>query len=167
VASEAGVSRRTVFRYFPSQGQLLAAAATAMFDESETLVPDPPATRADLDAWLLEMTTGLHTFFAERVGEVFWDLYASRPKAPEVQALMDERRPGRFRVAQKITEVAWKAAGGTGRPPAWLQQTFLLHVSAFAHHGFQVGGPRRSAAETARTSAKVLSSVLDTALAQQ
>ena len=168
VASEGGVSRRTVFRYFPSHGQLLAAAVSQIIDDFQTIVPEPPGPSTDLDRWLLETATAFHAFNAEHIGQAFWDIYTGRPGLPpELKAVLDDRLEARFSMARAVTEGAWRAAGGEGRPPAWVADAFLLQLSGFAYHGVQAAAHPRTPAETGRFSAAVLSAVLDRALREQ
>lgn len=56
-AAEAGISERTVFRYFPSRTEFLSAAAAALGRTLRT--PAPPASLADLDALPRALFTAL------------------------------------------------------------------------------------------------------------
>jgi AcrR family transcriptional regulator len=168
VALEAGVSRRTVFRHFESQAQLLAAASAEVARTVQASVPPPPVPGTDLDAWLLETLVTFHQLQARVVGEAFWGLHRRLPhwqtgpegaSAPTVQLL-------RGTVPARIAVMAWNHAGGQGDPPGWVVDAFSLFTSSFAGKGLSVP-VTRSPEETGAISAKILSALLRGALAEQ
>lgn len=79
IAAAAGVSRRTVFRHFDSQAQLLAAASVEVARAVEASMPAPPAPGTELDAWLLDTLVTFHRLQARVIGEAFWDSTAGCP----------------------------------------------------------------------------------------
>src|SRR5687767_3821048 len=59
VATAAGVSRRTVFRYFPTHGHLLATAMQAIIERTSALVPSAPEGQ-DVQEWLRDTAVRFH-----------------------------------------------------------------------------------------------------------
>jgi len=168
VAAAAGVSRRTVFRHFDSQAQLLAAASAEVARKVEETMPVPPAAGSELDAWLLETLVTFHRLQARVVGEAFWGLHRHLPgwqtgpegvNAPTVRRLRGE-------VPIRIAGMAWTHAGGRGEPPAWVVDAFSLFISSFAGKGLSVPVPR-SPEETGAVSARILSAVVRAAVVEQ
>ena len=158
IAAAAGVGRRTVFRHFATHDEVLAAAVAEMIDNYERLMPGPPVPGADLETWLRETAVTFHDLNARLMGRAFWDLNVERPGISPVDR--DRRRVG---YATQIARYAWHAAGGAGRPPSWVVDAFALQVSGFATNcltGY-------SAEKAGRVSARILSAVLATALAEE
>lgn len=168
VALAAGVSRRTVFRHFESQAQLLAAASAKVARTVEENLPSPPQPGADLDVWLLDTAVTFHRLQAEVVGEAFWGLHRRLPgwptgpegtTGPWVQRLRGD-------VPRQMAVMAWNHAGGEGEPPPWVVDTFSLLLSSFAGKGLSVPTPR-SPEVTGAICARVLSAVMTVAIAEQ
>ncbi|MGP8160403.1 MAG: helix-turn-helix domain-containing protein [Candidatus Dormibacteria bacterium] len=168
VAATAGVSRRTVFRHFESQAQLLAAASVEVARAVEESMPAPPAPETELDVWLLETLVTFHRLQARVVGEAFWGIHRRLPgwqtgaegtNAPTVRRLRGD-------VPARIALMAWTHAGGRGDPPTWVVDAFSLLTSSFAGKGLSVPVPR-SPEETGRISARILSSVIRAAIAEE
>jgi AcrR family transcriptional regulator len=168
VAAAAGVSRRTVFRHFDSQAQLLAAASAEVVRSVEESMPAPPAPGTELDDWLLETMLTFHRLQARVVGEAFWGIHRRLPgwqtgpegvNAPTVQRLRGD-------VPVRIADMAWTHAGGRGEPPAWVVDAFSLFLSSFASKGLSVPVPH-SPEETAAISARILSAVIRAAIAEE
>lgn len=163
VASAAGVSRRTVFRYFPTRDALVAAAVGDSIRSYAEHVPRP-APGADLSNWLGEALRAVHHLNA-RNGRIYWDL-ALRPEGDgalgEVSA---RRREARRAFVAELTKTAWRLAGGRRRPPAWLVDAFAVQLSAFTTQSL-AGDFDRSADEVADVAARVLSAALETARAE-
>lgn len=131
VADAAGVSRRTVFRHFETRDRLLAAAVRdGIRSYGEHLVPAPAGE--DLEAWLIGALVTVHRLNA-RHGRIYWELSGLGPALEgEMAAVAQERRRGRRRLVRSFTEVLWRAAGGSGTPPAWLADACAVQLSAFA-----------------------------------
>jgi len=168
VAAAAGVSRRTVFRHFDSQAQLLAAASAEVVRSVEASMPAPPAPGTDLDSWLLETMLTFHRLQARVVGEAFWGLHRRLPgwqTGPEGVTAPSQRLL-RVDVPARIAAMAWTHAGGRGGPPAWVVDAFSLFTSSFAGKGLSVPVPR-SPEETGAISAKILSAVVRAAIAEE
>ena len=138
IAAQAGVSPRTVFRHYPTRDELFVDAVKAMFEACGARpIPGLPAPTDDLDGWIEGLAITVHKRNAEIVGQAFWDIHA--PHMPETLAEIRRLRkqyrvPGVLHLADR----AWKAAGGTGPPPAVLTRTFGLTFSAFTTQALMI-----------------------------
>jgi len=158
IAAAAGVSRRTVFRHFPTHDAVTEAAVAEMLERYENLMPELPALDEDLEVWLLETATAFHDLNAHVVGKAFWDLNVERPGVRS--ELWSQRRSD---LTAQAADHAWSLAGSEGKPPAWVVHAFAVHLSGFATHclsGYNVQ-------EAGRISAQVLSAVLAAATTER
>lgn len=165
VASESGVSRRTVFRHFPAREQLFAAAIR---DGLRSYGRHLPRAQRGTDTaeWLTEIVIAAHRLNAKN-GRIYWELHALGPELDgELAAVAEERREGRDRFVARVCGNAWKQAGGKGSPPGWLHDAFAVHLSAFATQAL-AGDFGRTPEEAGRSSAKVLLASLDAALRER
>jgi AcrR family transcriptional regulator len=161
VAEAAGVSRRTVFRHFPSHGELLAASIYQGLSALDNHAPQPPSPGTDIEQWLIDSVVVLHTAVRELLGRAFWDIHIDRPGTPsEVKAAIDVIAVERKRFAGQLATSTWTALGGEGAVPSWVADTFSVQVSGFATNAL----PQYSAEETGRLSARILWIVLAEAL---
>jgi AcrR family transcriptional regulator len=161
VAEAAGVSRRTVFRHFPSHGELIAASIHQGLSVVGTHIPEPPAPGTDIQQWLCDTVVLLHTVVRQLLGRAFWDIHVDRPGTPnEVIAAIEDIALQRKHFAGELASCAWIALGGDGDVPGWVVDAFLLHASGFAANAF----PKYSAEETGQLSARILWVVLAEAL---
>lgn len=161
VAEAAGVSRRTVFRHFPSHGDLIAASIHQGLNVLGNHMPEPPPPGTDIQQWLCDTVIILHTVVRELLGRAFWDIHIDRPGTPsEVVAAIRDIAAQRKRFANTLASVTWDALGGEGDVPGWVVDTFSLQVSGFATNAL----PQYSAQETGRLSARILWIVLAEAL---
>ena len=167
VASAAGVSRRTVFRYFPTQGQLLATALRELLDEVGAEIPAaPPGPDEDLHDWLLGTAQRLHHVHAELVGQMFWDLHAGRPETgPELTEVIDLLVARRTIWGAQIAGRAWASLGRLGEPPTWVVEALTLLLSGFGYEGLAVLDGA-SPDHTAAVSAEIAIAVLDRACSE-
>lgn len=161
VAEAAGVSRRTVFRHFPSHGELIAASIYHGLSALDNHVPQPPSPGTDVEQWLIDTVVVLHTAVRELLGRAFWDIHIDRPGTPsEVLAAIEAIAVERKRFATELSSRTWTALGGAGTVPSWVVDTFSVQVSGFATNAL----PQYSAEETGRLSARILWIVLAEAL---
>jgi len=158
IAVVAGVGRRTVFRHFATHDEVLAAAMAEMLASYDRLMPGPPAPGADLETWLRETAVTLHDLNSRLMGRAFWDMNVERPGISPAER--DRRRVG---YATQIARYAWHAADGLGRPPSWVVDAFALQLSGFATNCLAA----YNAEKAGRVSARVLTAVLATALAEE
>lgn len=167
VAAAAEVSRRTVFRYFPSQGHLLAVAVMDIVDELTSSVSKLAASAEDVDGWLLAATTEMHRLHRDLVGQAFWDLYADRPEtAPELAEVLQSLDQFRRSVGTDFANAAWRASSGAGKAPAWVVDAITLQISGFAYKGLALGRDG-SPEETGQLAAKTIAAVLAAAIAER
>src|SRR5581483_513440 len=130
VAAAAGVGRRTVFRHFETRDALLAAAVTDGIRSYGDHIPRP-APGAALDDWLQEALVAVHGMNA-RHGRIYWELAFAPDLDGELADVAETRRLARRQLVRRIADWSWQAAGGRGRPPAWVVDAFAVHLSAFA-----------------------------------
>jgi len=164
VAQAAGVSRRTVFRHFANQGELILATLIEVRRKLDEGMPGPPPPGADLETWLTESVVKAHELFRTLIGRFFWDLYTERHHiSPEVTARISGAMALRQHYAKLFADAAWRAIGGEGEAPIWVRDSFALHSSGFATNAF----PAYSAEETGQLCARLLWLTLTTALNEQ
>lgn len=169
VAAAASVSRRTVFRHFPTMGQLFGAAAGEIARIYERSVPAQPPPGADLDSWLREVAIGLHHVNREVVGEAFWGIHRRAPRwqgespGGSIAAVVQRIRGA---VAQPVSVAAWRMAGGAGDLPGWVADSLYLLLSGFATNGLATPPPR-SPEETGDIAARAMAAVIRSAVAAQ
>jgi AcrR family transcriptional regulator len=169
VAETAGVSRRTVFRHFPSREHLFAVAiqeGIRSFAEHLPRPPDGDEGDDDLSGWLLDLLLATHRINA-RNGRIYWELSALEPDlVGELAVVAAERRDARRRFASNVTGKLWQARGGRGKPPRWLTDTVAVHLSGFTTQS--LGGDfDRTPDDVARVSARVIEASLTAALAER
>src|SRR5258707_6069057 len=126
IAEAAGVSRRTLFRHFPTRDQLVAAAISAGLERYGQLLP---AYRGgDWRAWLDELCRAVHRM-NDSGGPGFWELATRHALPPELSAIEEERRHGRREVMAALAATLWSAAGGPGRTPQTAKTAISVHLS--------------------------------------
>lgn len=165
VAEAAGVSRRTIFRQFATRDALFVAVIRAGVRRYAEQIPEPPADD-DLKDWLAELLAVTHRLNAGN-GRVFWDLVGpqAREQSAELAVVAAECRDSRNRFAVTVTDLMWRARGGSGRPPRWLVDAVAVQLSGFTTQSLG-GDLGRSPDEVALVSARVIESALTSALAQ-
>lgn len=165
VAEAAGVSRRTIFRQFATRDALFVAVIRAGVRRYAEQIPEPPADD-DLRDWLAELLVVTHRLNAGN-GRVFWDLVGpqAREQSAELAVVAKECADSRNRFAVTVTDLMWRARGGSGQPPRWLVDAVAVQLSGFTTQS--LGGDfGRSPDEVALVSARVIESALASALAQ-
>jgi len=131
VAREAGVSVRTVFRYYPTRDTLIAGAVREIRRLLVRPVEGLPDPAVDLDAWLLALATEVHRRLTYDLGRAFWDLRVTEPDSAETFAESRAWHRAQMQALGDVAGVAWQAAGGPGEPPDSLVCIFMLMFSAF------------------------------------
>lgn len=126
VAAAAGVSRRTLFRHFPTRDKLLAAAISAGLERYGELLP--PYRGGDWRSWLDELCMTAHRM-NDSCGAGFWELTTRRDLPPELLAIERERRRLRREVIATLATTLWSAAGGPGRSSQTVQTAVSVHLS--------------------------------------
>jgi AcrR family transcriptional regulator len=126
IADAAGVSRRTLFRLFPTRDELLAAAISAGLAR---YADELPAYRGgDWRAWLHELCRAVHRMNAS-CGPGFWELATRHHLPPGLSAIEQQRRRGRRAVMTALADTLWSAANGPGRPPRTLAPAVAAYLS--------------------------------------
>jgi AcrR family transcriptional regulator len=164
VAEAAGVSRRTVFRYFANYDELLAAGIVEIGLVIDARMPGPPAAGADVRDWLTEYTTSLHELLRQVIGRAFWDIHIGQPDVPqELNEAMTALTARRRRYADERATAAWRALGGKGAVPPWVIEAFAIQCSAFATNAMAMYDIEKAGHLTAQ----ILWAVLSAALTEQ
>ena len=163
VAARAGLSMRTVFRHFGTRDRLVADALRVQVRSyKEGLVE--PGENESLVAWLRRTIEYVHQYQLE-LGRAYWEMTApGRPLEGEIAAVAAKRQRGRATLAKWAAVTAWKKAGGQGRAPAWLIDTFAIHLSGFTTQAL-VDDLARSPAQVVKTSAIALDAATRAAVA--
>ena len=163
VAVAAGVSRRTVFRYFETRESLLAAALQDSMRSYGDRVPRPEPD-VELEEWLRAALVAVHRMNAQH-GRVYFELASGADFDGPLRDIARARRAARAELVHRFTATAWRLAGGPGDPPRWLHDTVAVSLSAFATEalGPDVG---RSAEEVGESMALSLTHAVRGAVAQ-
>ena len=165
VAEAAGVSRRTIFRHFTTRDALFVTVIRAGVRRYAEQIPEPPPDD-DLRDWLAELLAVTHRLNAGN-GRVFWDLVGpqAQEQSAELAVVAQECRDSRNRFAVTVTDLMWRARGGSGRPPQWLVDAVAVQLSGFTTQSLG-GDLGRSPDEVARVCARVIEAAMEAALAQ-
>jgi len=126
IAEAAGVSRRTLFRYFPTRDQLVAAAIGAGLERYGQLLPAYHG--GDWRAWLDQLCRAVHQM-NDSCGPGFWELATRHGLPPELSAVEEERRRGRRKVMAALATTLWSAVSGPGRTPQAVKTAVSVHLS--------------------------------------
>jgi AcrR family transcriptional regulator len=149
IAAVAGVSARTVYRYFDGHDQLIAEGYREMLKAVGSIIPDLPSVEDDLDGWIDSIAFVAHTRNSMIIGAAFWDVFKpALSGSKEIEEIRAARRPLRTQWMTGMAFVAWMAAGGKGEPPASLVVTFALALSSFTTQGLAADfdyGPEEAA----------------------
>lgn len=171
IAEAAGVSRRTLFRYFDTREKLVAAALLSGLRRYGEQLPVLDVERGldgpspEWEAWLEALCEAAHRMNA-RYGQGFWELATRADLPPEIAAAERQRRTARRGAMARITRGLWFAAGGVGDPPTELAEVVGAHLSPHftAAVVTDVGAPWRRASELARAA---IAAALERALASR
>lgn len=163
LAEAAGIGRRTLFRYFPSRGALVAAAVRRSYDELLAEVFTAPTTDLTPDAMVRATLVRTHEV-AERMGRAHWQVAADPESHGELGEAVAARQEARARYVGDFVALLWRRAGRHDEPPRWLVDTFGLLESLFAHQALRrdLG---RSTAEIVDTTSRAMVAALHEALA--
>jgi AcrR family transcriptional regulator len=154
VAARAGLSMRTVFRHFGTRDRLVADALRAQLRSYKEGLVEPEENEPLVD-WLRRTIEYVHQYQLE-LGRAYWEMTApGRPLEGEIAAVAAKRQKGRATHAKWAAVTAWKRAGGQGRAPAWLIDTFAIHLSGFTTQAL-IDDLARSPAQVFKTSAIAL-----------
>lgn len=163
LAEAAGIGRRTLFRYFPSREDLLAAAVRRSYDRLLAEVfaaAEPDLGPEDTIRSVLERTHEV----AERMGRAHWQVAADPESHGELGEAVAARQQARARYVTRFTHDLWARAGRLDDPPRWLVDTFALVESLFAYQALQRDLGRTSE-QIVETTTTVMIAALHEALA--
>jgi AcrR family transcriptional regulator len=164
IAEAAGIGRRTLFRYFPSREDLIAAAIERRYERLDREVFDDAHLAADdPDELIRRVLTTTHRVAAQ-MGKAHWQVAADREVLNGLGAAAAARQRARRRYVQRFTERLWELAGGPPPPPAWLADAFGLLESLFTYQALRLDFERDEAAIVDLTS-RLMTDALHAALA--
>jgi AcrR family transcriptional regulator len=167
IAASAGVSPRTIFRHFNTHDQLIADAVQQMYRDLWQPVEGLPDPDADLEGFISTLATMSHTRNSRMLGRAFWDLMSPRADTPPAIAEgLAARGESRRKWMGRITEQAWRSAGGVGAPPDPVVEAFWLHFSAFAAASYAADF-HHTPEEAAESTTAILLALLRGAVAAQ
>jgi AcrR family transcriptional regulator len=164
IAEAAGIGRRTLFRYFPSREDLIAAAIERRYQRLDQEVFDDAHLEADdPDELIRRVLTTTHRVAAQ-MGKAHWQVAADREVLNGLGAAAEARQRARRRYVQRFTERLWELAGGPPPPPAWLADAFGLLESLFTYQALRLDFGRDEADIVDLTS-RLMTDALHAALA--
>jgi AcrR family transcriptional regulator len=141
IAAAAGVSRRTLFRLFPTREELLAGAVSAGLERYAELLPGYGG--GDWRQWLGELSEAMHRM-NDSCGAGFWELATRHDLPPALAAIEAGRRRARRELMSTLASTLWSAAGGPGGAPLPVEIAVSVHLSPHftaavkdAGHGWQ------------------------------
>ena len=138
IAEAAGIGRRTLFRYFPSREDLIAAAIERRYQRLDREVFDDAHLAADdPDELIRRVLTTTHRVAAQ-MGKAHWQVAADREVLNGLGAAAAARQRARRHYVQRFTERLWELAGGPPPPPAWLADAFGLLESLFTYQALRL-----------------------------
>ena len=161
VAAAAGVSRRTVFRYFRTRDKILIAALESGMRSFRDHLPHRTA-ESEPSRWLEDTLVAIHRMNAQH-GRLYWEIALGNDLPRSLAATRAKRRLGRLRLVRWFTSEAWKAFGGKGQPPTWLNDECAVQLSAFATQSLVIDF-RRTPEQSGRLAARVLRTLIADAL---
>jgi AcrR family transcriptional regulator len=152
LAAAADIGRRTLFRYFPSKEELVAAAVRRSFDQLLAEVFEAPPEGLGPEETIRVVLRRTHEV-AERMGRAHWQVAADPESHGELGDAVAARQQARARYVQRFTELLWARADQSGSPPRWLVDTFGLVESLFAFQALQrdLGRTSQEIVETTTT----------------
>lgn len=136
LAAAADIGRRTLFRYFPSKEDLVAAAVRRSYDQLLAEVFEAPDDGLGPEDTIRTVLSRTHAV-AERMGRAHWQVAADPESHGELGEAVAARQQARARYVARFTELLWRRAHMTGAPPRWLVDAFGLVESLFAFQALQ------------------------------
>jgi len=165
IAEAAGVSTRTVFRYFATRDVLNAAIAQAIIDHYGQWASQISEPGDDVGAWIDAVAADMHRHNVELIGQAFWDVEASTfDLGAASEDFSKGRRALRATFSRRFADAFWHASHQTGPAPDILFHALDLHLNAFTTNAFLVIG--YSLDEISAITAELLKTILAAAIAQ-
>lgn len=160
IAAQAGVGRRTIFRYFPTREQLLIEALESAIRNYLDHIP----SRNGADVWeWLEAVARAATELNASYGIGYWQLVLQTGTDGPFDEALANRRARRQRWSREVAREAWTGAGGKGEPPDLLVHKFTLGLGPFTTAGLQIDS-QLSVEGAAEVSTQILKCALQAAL---
>jgi AcrR family transcriptional regulator len=128
IADQAGVARRTLFRHFPTKDGLAAATFGPVLEGTRERLQrrgDEP-----LEQWLTRAVTAAYRVNAAG-GPGLLQFATLRNGEGELGRIADDLLNRRREMGSQCAAEAWRGAGGSGKPPTWLIQIFVVCLSTF------------------------------------
>ncbi len=135
LAAAAGVGRRTLFRYFDSRDELIAAAVERQYDRIVSTIFEHIEAR-DPEQLIRAVLERSHQV-AATMGRAHWQIAADPESHGNVGAAVQARRVARRRYIDEFAERLWALAGHQGPPPTLLADTFGLLESLFTYEALR------------------------------
>jgi AcrR family transcriptional regulator len=128
IAEQAGVARRTLFRYFPTKDGLAAATFGPVLEGTRERLQR--RGEEPLEEWLVRAVTVAYRVNAAG-GPGLLQFATVQNGHSELDRIVDDLLNRRREMGSQFAAEAWRTAGGSGKPPAWLVQIFVVSLSAF------------------------------------
>lgn len=169
LAQACGVGRRTLFRYFESREDLIAATIAHSYERlmADVFVSDPDTADSEIndpDQLIATVLTKTHRVAAV-MGRAHWQVAADPESHGELGAAIAARRQARTEYVTDFCGRLWSLSNGPGQPPTWLADTFGLVESLFAYQGLQRDFGRTDR-EVTETTIRIMQVALAAALAE-
>jgi AcrR family transcriptional regulator len=165
IAEEAGVGRRTLFRYFPTREDLLVAAVEHSYRGLAGGQFQPPAGEHPDPFALLDQVLHLGHRQSANAGRGLWQIVSNPEVGSELAKAAAVRRTARRIYTERFTDTLWTLAGGPGHPPRWLIDAFSLLESMFTYY-HQVLDLEQGAEESGTLAARLMAAALRDALVE-
>jgi AcrR family transcriptional regulator len=164
IAAAAGIGRRTLFRYFPTREQLIASAIARGYERLDEEVFDEAHLEAeDPEELIRRVLTTTHRV-AARMGKAHWQVAADREVLEGLNEAAAARQQARRVYVQRFTDRLWALAGGPGRPPRWLADSFGLLESLFTYQALRLDFDRTET-DIVEVTCRLMTGALHAALA--
>ena len=134
IAEQAGVARRTLFRHFPTKDGLAVAAFGPVLEGTRERLR--PHRDESLDQWLNRAVATAYRVNAGG-GAGLLQFATFQNNEGELARIARDLLRRRREMGNELAAEAWRAAGGTGSPPSWLVQIFVVALSSFTTAAMQ------------------------------
>lgn len=163
IATACGVGRRTLFRYFATREELVAAAVARSYVRLTEAVFEEHAIELDDPSELIRaVLTKTHAVAAE-MGRAHWQVAADPESHGELGAAITARQHARAAYVHTFCRRLWALSGRDGDPARWLVDSFALLESLFAYEALRRDFGR-SEAEIVETTTHLMQVALEAAV---
>ncbi len=137
IATACGVGRRTLFRYFTTREELVAAAVARSYVRLTGEVFAEHAIEASTPNELIRIVLEKTHAVAAEMGRAHWQVAADPESHGELGAAIAARRQARSAYVAAFCRRLWAMSGQDGTPPEWLVDAFALLESLFAYEALR------------------------------